>query len=160
MKKAIIYCRSATANEEAEMRLFVQASDCFAYAQEHDYEVLKVISEMGIGGLTLNREGLQKLLFVCHNNEIDAVIVPNISRLSRNREQLKSLFQTFANTKVGLIPLSPKPFLDIWTYMSEPNSPVSVRSLAKCSNRSSKKTEAGISSNSCDERSIKASTTN
>jgi DNA invertase Pin-like site-specific DNA recombinase len=76
--------------------------------------VLEVISEMGIGGLTLNREGLQKLLSMCQRNEIDAVIVPNISRLSRDRDHLKSLFQTFADTQVELVPLFPQPFINIW----------------------------------------------
>jgi DNA invertase Pin-like site-specific DNA recombinase len=114
MKKAIVYCRSATANEDSEMRLSAQASDCLAYAKEHGYEVLEVISEMGIGGLNFNRAGLQKLLSMCHNDEIEAVIVPDISRLSRNREQLKSLFQTFADTQVELVPLFPQPFINIW----------------------------------------------
>ena len=113
MKKAIVYCRAAS-TEKAEMGLSTQASDCLAYAQEHGYEVLEVISEMGVGGLTLNQAGLQKLLFMCHNNEIDAVIVPDISRLARNRDLLKSLFQTFADTEVELVPLSPQPFINIW----------------------------------------------
>ena len=158
MKKAIIYCRSAS-DEEAEIRLSVQASNCLAYAQEHGYEVLEVISEMGISGLNLNREGLQKVLSMCYNNEIEAVIVPNISRLSRDRGQLKSLFQTFADTQIELVPLAPKPFL-MELYLSESHSLVSAMSSAKCSNRSAKKTDAGISPNSCDDRSMKASATN
>ncbi len=158
MKKAIIYCRAAS-TEDAEMRLSTQASDCLAYAKEHSYEVLEVISEMGISGLNLNREGLQKLLSMCHNNEIEAVIVSDISRLARGINQLKSLFQTFADTQVELVPLTPKPFL-MELYLSESHSLVSALSSAKCSNRSAKKTDAGISPNSCDERSIKASATN
>jgi hypothetical protein len=42
-----VYCRSATADEDSEMRLSAQASDCLAYAKEHCYDVVEVISKMG-----------------------------------------------------------------------------------------------------------------
>ena len=50
MKKAIVYCRSATADADADVRLSRQERDCLEYAREHNYDVLEVISESGCSG--------------------------------------------------------------------------------------------------------------
>ena len=106
MKKAIIYCRSATVDQNSDTRLSRQKMDCLAYARAHDYEVIEIISEAGFSGLDQSREGLQKLIDLCHENEIKAVVTRDIERLSRDWQHINSLLQTFADKDIELITLN------------------------------------------------------
>lgn len=107
MKKAIVYCRSATADPESDARLAKQKKDCLEYAREHGFDVLEVISESGYSGLDPHRKGLQKLLSLCDESEIALVITTDITRLSRDQQQVNSLIQTFTNAEVELVTLFP-----------------------------------------------------
>jgi DNA invertase Pin-like site-specific DNA recombinase len=84
MKKAIIYCRSATVDQNSDTRLSRQKMDCLAYARAHDYEVIEIISEAGFSGLDQSRQGLKKLMALCDHQEVKAVITYDIVRLSRD----------------------------------------------------------------------------
>ncbi len=110
MKKAIIYCRLACADQESDERLSRQKKDCLQYARKHDYQVLEVISEVA-SGINPNRKGLQKLLDICAENEIQAILVQDLERLSRDSNHTKSLLQTFAKTKTRLVTVA-TPFLE------------------------------------------------
>jgi len=74
MRNAIIYCRLAAADQESDMKLETQKRDCLQYARKHDYQILEVISEVA-SGINPNRNGLQRLLDLCANNKIDAILV-------------------------------------------------------------------------------------
>ncbi|MCL4264760.1 MAG: recombinase family protein [Anaerolineae bacterium] len=105
MKKAIIYCRSATADQQSTVQLSRQKMDCLEYAREHDYEVIEVISEAGLSGLDQSREGLQKLFALCDQQEMRAVITYDIERLSRDMQHINNLMQSFADNHVELVTL-------------------------------------------------------
>lgn len=106
MRKAIIYCRSATADQQSNAQLSRQQEDCFAYARAQNYEVIEVISEAGLSGLDQSRQGLQKLMALCDENEINAVITRDIERLSRDWQHINSLLQTFADKDIKLVTLN------------------------------------------------------
>lgn len=106
MRKTIIYCRSATADQQSNAQLSRQQEDCLAYARVHDYEVIEVISEAGFSGLDQARQGLQKLMALCDENEIKAVITRDIERLSRDWQHINSLLQTFADKHIELVTLN------------------------------------------------------
>ncbi|MAU01181.1 MAG: hypothetical protein CL608_28900 [Anaerolineaceae bacterium] len=106
MRKAIIYCRSATADQQSNAQLSRQKEDCLAFAKAHAYEVIEVISEAGFSGLDQARQGLQKLMTLCDENEIKAVITRDIERLSRDRHHLNILMQTFADKHIELVTLN------------------------------------------------------
>ena len=105
MKKAIIYCRSATTDQQSNSELSRQEEDCLAYAKAHNYEVIEVISEAGFSGMDSPRQGLQKLINLCDKNEIEAVIMRDIDRLSRDRNHLENLLQIFIDKHIKLITL-------------------------------------------------------
>lgn len=106
MRKAIIYCRSATADQQSNAQLSRQQEDCLAYARAQNYEVIEVISEAGLSGLDQSRQGLQKLMALCDENEIKAVVTSDIERLSRDWQHINSLLQTFADKDIELITLN------------------------------------------------------
>ena len=43
MKKAIIYCRSATIDQQSIAELSRQQENCLAYAKAHNYEVIESV---------------------------------------------------------------------------------------------------------------------
>lgn len=106
MGKAIIYCRSATADQQSNAQLSRQQEDCLAYARAHNYEVIEVITEAGLSGLDQARQGLQKLMALCDENEIKAVVTSDIERLSRDWQHINSLLQTFVDKDIELITLN------------------------------------------------------
>jgi DNA invertase Pin-like site-specific DNA recombinase len=110
MKKAIVYCRLAAADQESDARLETQKRDCLQYARIHDYQILEVISEVA-SGINPNRKGLQRLLDLCVNSKIDAVLVQDFNRLSRDLKHTNALMQTFAKTNTMLISVA-TPFLE------------------------------------------------
>ena len=103
MRKAIIYCRSATADQLSNAQLSRQQEDCLAYARAHNYEVIEVITEAGLSGLDQSRQGLQKLMALCDHQEVKAVITYDIVRLSRDMGYLNYLMKTLANKHVELV---------------------------------------------------------
>jgi DNA invertase Pin-like site-specific DNA recombinase len=48
MRKAIIYCRSATVDQQSDAQLSKQQGECLEFAREHNYEVVEIISEAGV----------------------------------------------------------------------------------------------------------------
>ena len=105
MNKAIVYCRSATVDQQSDAQLSRQKGKCLEFAREHDYEVLETISEAGVSGKDKSRKGLQKLLALCGEQAVTAVITYDIERLSRDWQQIDSLLQTFADRHIELITL-------------------------------------------------------
>ena len=106
MRKAIIYCRSATADQQSTAQVSRQQKDCLAYARAHNYEIIEVITETGLSGLDQSRQGLQKLMALCDENEIKAVITRDIERLSRDRYHFHNLMQAFAEKHIELVTLN------------------------------------------------------
>ncbi|MCC6607906.1 MAG: recombinase family protein [Anaerolineae bacterium] len=105
MKKAIIYCRSATADQQSDAQLSRQKGECLEFAREHNYEVIETVSEAGVSGMDQSRKGLQKLLALCGEHAVTAVITYDIERLSRDWQQINKLLQTFADKHIELVTL-------------------------------------------------------
>ncbi|MCA9954731.1 MAG: recombinase family protein [Anaerolineales bacterium] len=103
MKKAIIYCRSATTDQQSINKLASQKEDCLAYAEAHNYEVVEIITEAGFSGMDSSRQGIQKLIGLCDENKIKAMIISDADRLSRDRNHLEGLMQVFINQHIELI---------------------------------------------------------
>lgn len=84
MRIAAIYCRVSTDNQEAEgTSLQTQAEGCLKYCQGKSYDVRYRFSE-ACSGLSLQRQGLDKLRELVRAEAIDIVVVYSLDRLSRN----------------------------------------------------------------------------
>lgn len=74
-----------------------------AYAEAHNYEVVEIITEAGFSGMDSSRQGIQKLIGLCDENKIKAMIISDADRLSRDRNHLEGLMQVFINQHIELI---------------------------------------------------------
>jgi len=84
MRIAAIYCRVSTDNQEAEgTSLQTQAEGCLKYCQGKSCDVRYRFSE-ACSGLSLQRQGLDKLRELVRAEAIDVVVVYSLDRLSRN----------------------------------------------------------------------------
>lgn len=85
MIKAIGYIRVSTLEQANEgISLLAQANKIRAYAELHDeLELIEVIEDAGISGTTMKRDGLQKVIELIESQEVDALIVYKLDRLSR-----------------------------------------------------------------------------
>jgi site-specific DNA recombinase len=116
--KAVIYCRVSTKEQAEEGNsLVTQERNCREYSKKHDYDIAKVFIEEGESAKTADRTELQKLLKFCSDkkNQIKAVIIYKIDRLSRNTDdysqlrillkrygvEIKSTSEYFENTPAG-----------------------------------------------------------
>ncbi|MFC2022484.1 recombinase family protein, partial [Chloroflexota bacterium] len=84
MKKAAIYPRVSTDNQETEgTSLQTQLEACREYCQDKGYEVAYRFSE-AYSGLTLDRPKLNELRELVRNEQIDVLVVYCLDRLSRD----------------------------------------------------------------------------
>lgn len=94
MLKAIAYTRVSTDKQANDgISLDNQISKIKAYAEFNDMEIVEIIQDAGKSGKTLKREGIKRVIDLCENKEIDAVIVYQFSRLTRSTKDLLFLVE-------------------------------------------------------------------
>lgn len=82
MKTALIYARSACPN--SSFQIDQQQSMCKAFAEENGFIVTDEIAEYGVVGGGTKRPSLQKVLSMAGAQRVDVLILPSLSRISRN----------------------------------------------------------------------------
>jgi site-specific DNA recombinase len=84
MKTAAIYARVSTSGQAKDgTSLDTQADGCVAYAQAHGMTVATVYKD-DVSGAQLDRPGLDSIRDMAERGEIQALIVFDPDRLSRN----------------------------------------------------------------------------
>jgi DNA invertase Pin-like site-specific DNA recombinase len=118
LNKAIVYVRVSTKEQVEEGNsLSTQEKICRDYARHKGYDIAEVFIEQGESAKTADRTELQKLLRYCSEkkNNIKAVIIYRLDRLSRNTDdysqlrlllkrygvEIKSTSEHFENNPVG-----------------------------------------------------------
>lgn len=116
--RAVLYCRVSTKEQVEEGNsLVTQEKHCRDYALKHEYDVAEVFVEQGESAKTADRAELQRLLMFCSDkkNQVSAVIIYKLDRLSRNTDdysqlrlilrkykvEIKSTSEYFENTPAG-----------------------------------------------------------
>lgn len=100
-KQCVIYCRVSTKEQVEEGNsLITQERLCKEYAAKNGYAVATVFVEQGESAKTADRTELKKLIAFCtlKKNNIKAVIVYKIDRLSRNTDdysQIRIMFKKY-----------------------------------------------------------------
>ena len=97
MSKVYGYCRLAFADREA---MTEQMALIDVYCQRHDLKIEKYFCDNGASGLSLDRNGLNKLLEVLQEGDI--VVVRDIARLSRSSSQCLELLERIKDLDVTL----------------------------------------------------------
>jgi len=84
VKRAVIYCRVSTDEQENNTSLETQEAECRAYAASLGFEVVAVILEGFTATLLWVRKELEKVRKMYQSGMLDVVIVRTYDRLSRN----------------------------------------------------------------------------
>jgi DNA invertase Pin-like site-specific DNA recombinase len=110
--KAIIYCRVSTNKETQETSLIRQEEELLQLANLHKFEVAEIIKEQA-SGYDLERDGILSLLDQIKNNNIQAVLIQDETRLGRGNAKiallhciLKENVQLFSISHNGELQLS------------------------------------------------------
>lgn len=88
--KAVIYCRVSTDKEEQETSLERQREELERLAEQHGFEVVKVIMEQA-SGYEVDRDGVFDLLSILKEQQIDALLIQDETRLGRGHARIALL---------------------------------------------------------------------
>ena len=102
--KAAIYARYSSENQ-SEKSIDDQVRMCKNYCKEHELIVCEehIYVDEAISGSLINRPGLQALEKAAENKEFEAVMVDDLSRLSRSNHQMLTLVLKFNYLQVKII---------------------------------------------------------
>ena len=102
--KAAVYARYSSENQ-SEKSIDDQTRVCRNYAKDHGLvvEENQIYVDEAKSGSLLNRPGLQALEKAVENKEIEAVLVDDLSRLSRSNHQMLTLVLKFNYFQVKII---------------------------------------------------------
>jgi len=105
--KAAIYARYSSENQ-SEKSIDDQVRVCKRYCSEHELTVSdeQIYVDEAISGSLVNRPGLQALDKAAENKEFEAVVVDDLSRLSRSNHQMLTLVLKFNYYQVKLVSVS------------------------------------------------------
>ena len=105
--KVAIYARYSSENQSAKS-IEDQVRVCKKYAQEHEMTVddRHIYVDEAMSGSIINRPGLQALEKAAEGKEFEAVVVDDLSRLSRSNHQMLTLVLKFNYLQVKLISVS------------------------------------------------------
>ena len=94
--RAAIYARYSSENQ-SEKSIDDQIRVCKNYAKEHDFTVddKHIYVDEALSGSLINRPGLQALEKSAEGKEFDAMIVDDLSRLSRSNHQMLTIVLKF-----------------------------------------------------------------
>ena len=106
--RVIGYTRVSTLEQSREgVSLDNQEYKIRAYADLKDMELVEMIVEEGKSGKTMNRPGLQKIINLINNKQIDGVICYKLDRLTRKTRDLLYLIEdVFAKNDIQFISLN------------------------------------------------------
>lgn len=103
MKRVAIYCRVSTPQQATEEKTSLenQEMECRNWLNSlGGYEVVAVESDPGVSGAKLSRPGMNRLLEMAHNRQIDFVCLSKVDRLARGA-QIDAIL-TFKLNQVGV----------------------------------------------------------
>jgi DNA invertase Pin-like site-specific DNA recombinase len=105
--KAAIYARYSSENQ-SEKSIDDQIRVCKNYCEEHELNVSEehIYIDEALSGSLVNRPSLQALDKAAENKEFEAVVVDDLSRLSRSNHQMLTLVLKFNYYQVKLISVS------------------------------------------------------
>jgi DNA invertase Pin-like site-specific DNA recombinase len=96
--KVVIYSRTSTKKQNIKEQLLSLVDIC----NKNEWEIVRYFKDESFSGLELEREGLLELIDFVKNNKVDKLVVSEISRLSRDKEQLKELITLLSDLKISL----------------------------------------------------------
>lgn len=72
------------------------------YCNYENLNLVEIVKDLGISGKSLNREGIQYIINLVNTNQVEVVIVNDLSRLGRNLKQVLEVISLFRYKGVQL----------------------------------------------------------
>jgi site-specific DNA recombinase len=100
------YARVSTEDQAREgVSLAAQQAKIEAYAVVKDWMLAEIVRDEGVSAKILKRPGLQYLLALMAQLQVQAVIVHKLDRLTRSVKDLNTLVELFEKQGVALVSL-------------------------------------------------------
>lgn len=107
--KAVGYIRVSTDEQAREgVSLDNQEAKIKQYASLNDLDLVDIIRDEGLSGKSLDREGMTRLLGIVESQEVEAVIVYKLDRLSRKTLDNLNLIELFERKGIAFHSISEK----------------------------------------------------
>lgn len=104
--KVLGYARVSTDDQARDgVSIDAQVERVTAYCIAKDWDLVNVVIDGGVSAKTLNRSGLQNIIAEVKDENIDAVIVYKLDRLTRSVVDLNKLIELFDKYNVALVSL-------------------------------------------------------
>lgn len=101
--RAAAYLRVSTEEQARKgISLDFQKALIKSWAKAKEWELVKVIKDPGSSGKNLKRPGLQELMRMCREDEIDTVVIYKLDRISRRIKDMVDIVELFEKCKVDL----------------------------------------------------------
>lgn len=101
MKRVCIYGRVSSSNGTQDYQR--QINDLTAFASQNNYEVIKVFAEQASGAKkNSERPALMELIDFVNSNEVDKVLVTELSRLGRDTLQVLQAIELLNQSKISV----------------------------------------------------------
>ena len=95
--KAVIYARTATTQQaEHGKGISAQIEACRQYAKDNGFDVTEVFADAGYSGAKLDRPALRNMRGLIARDSISAVVVSDLTRLTRSITDKSVLESEFA----------------------------------------------------------------
>src|SRR5581483_5310286 len=98
--RAAIYTRSATGNRT---HLDAQAEKCAQYASERGYIVAEVYEDEVQSGMAKDGSALTHMISDANRHHFDAVVIEDVSRLSRRMDKVRQIMTDLQNMGITLL---------------------------------------------------------
>ena len=104
--RCAVYARFST-DLQNERSVEDQEHLCAEYIGQHGYTLVRTYTDKGISGASIhNRPGLQALLKSAKDGQLDAIVMEDFNRFSRNAGDLLKLHEQLTLHQVRLISVS------------------------------------------------------
>lgn len=108
MKKACVYTRVSTQEQATEgYSIEEQERMCKAAIESKGWQYVGTYSDPGISGRTMERPGLQSMLVAIQANDVEAVVIYKLDRLSRKQRDTMTIIEDiFLKHDIALVSLN------------------------------------------------------
>jgi site-specific DNA recombinase len=103
--KAAIYARFST-DKQSDSSIEDQARNCTRYAERLGMEIVHRFEDKAISGTSKMRPGYQAMLAAAERGEFNALLVDDLSRLSRDDVEMKQVIRRFKFRRITIIGVS------------------------------------------------------
>ena len=84
--RVCVYCRVGNAEQLDGMAMNAQRSKGKRFAEDKGWQIVKEVCEYGVG-TAMTRPGLQEVAELVRDGQVDLVLIQNLSRLSRRKQE-------------------------------------------------------------------------